>query len=72
MLGDLGAGKMSISDLRAQAKSAAMQLRDLEKEAGDDSNGTLGMYLSVLENFLAETEPAPAGINTNAAARKQR
>ena len=72
LLGDLGAGKMSINDLRAQARSAAVQLRELEKEAGDDSPGTIGLYLSVLENFLAETESGPAGVNTNAAARKQR
>lgn len=56
MLGDLGSGKMSMADLRAQAKDAANQLRALEKEAGEDSTGTMGLYLSILDSFLAETE----------------
>jgi hypothetical protein len=68
MLGDLGSGKMSMADLRAEAKSAAAQLRALEKESGDDSSGTLGVYLSILDGFLAETESATAGV-TNKAVR---
>lgn len=68
MLNELGTGKMSISDLRAQAKSAATQLRELEREAGDDASGTAGLYLSILDSFLAETESATAGV-TNKAVR---
>lgn len=71
MLNDLGTGKMSMSDLRAQAKSAAAQLRELEKEAGDDASGSVGLYLSILDSFLAETESASVGISTNAATRKK-
>ena len=70
MLNDLGTGKMSIADLRAQARDAANQLRALEKEAGEDSTGTMGLYLSILDNFLAETESA-AGVMTNSAVRKK-
>jgi len=70
MLGDLGSGKMSMADLRAQAKDAANQLRALEKEAGDDSSGTVGLYLSILDNFLAETESTSLA-PTNSAARKK-
>lgn len=70
MLNDLGTGKMSIADLRAQARSAAAQLRELEKEAGDDASGTMGLYLSILESFLAETE-ANATRSTNAPLRVQ-
>jgi hypothetical protein len=66
MLGDLGSGKMSMADLRAEAKSAAAQLRALEKESGDDSSGTLGVYLSILDGFLAETESATAGVTNKA------
>ena len=61
---------MSIADLRAQARDAANQLRALEKEAGEDSTGTMGIYLSILDNFLAETESA-AGVMTNSAVRKK-
>jgi hypothetical protein len=70
MLNDLGTGKMSIADLRAQARSAAAQLRELEKEAGDDASGTMGLYPSILESFLAETE-TNATRSTNAPVRVQ-
>jgi len=65
MLNALGTGKMSIADLRAQAKSAADQLRELEKEAGGDVSGTAGMYLSILDSFLAETESTSTFATTN-------
>ena len=68
MLNDLSTGKMSIADLRAQARNAANQLRELEKEAGEDSTGTMGLYLSILDSFLAETESPTSGI-TNKAVR---
>ena len=70
MLNDLGSGKMSIADLRAQARDAANQLRALEKEAGEDSSGTMGLYLSILDNFLAETE-SMGGTATNSMVRKK-
>ncbi len=68
MLNDLGTGKMSIADLRAQAKSATEQLRELEKEGGADTSGTMGMYLSILDSFLAETESTATSAKTNQAA----
>lgn len=68
MLNDLGTGKMSIADLRAQAKSATEQLRELEKEGSADTGGTMGMYLSILDSFLAETESTATSAKTNQAA----
>lgn len=62
LLGDLSTGKMSVGDLRAEAKSAAAQLRALGKEAGDDSSEMVNMYLSVLDGFLAETESGSATV----------
>jgi hypothetical protein len=62
MLGDLMSGKMTVADLRVQAKSAADQLRALKKELGPESDSTLDSYLSVLESFLKEVptdEPFP-------------
>jgi hypothetical protein len=70
MLNDLGTDKMSIADLRAQARDAANQLRQLEKEAGEDSTGTMGLYLSILDNFLAETESTGSGATNNAGRKK--
>jgi hypothetical protein len=55
ILNDLTTGKMSVADLRAQARSAAAQLRALQGEAGEDS-GAVDMYLSVLDSFLRETD----------------
>jgi len=70
MMGDLTSGKMSIVDLRAQAKSTAAQLRELEQAGGEGATGTMGLYLSILDNFLAETEPATPAVTNRAAQRK--
>ena len=68
MINDLTTGKMSVENLRAQAKAAADQLRMLEKDAGDDVSGASGLYLSILDGFLAETEMPSAKVATNAPA----
>lgn len=58
MLNDLTTGKMTIADLRAQAKAVADQLRSLQSEAGEDASGTADLYLSLLDRFLGDTGPA--------------
>lgn len=58
MLNELSTGKMSVGDLRAEAKAAAAQLRELEKEAGEDAGGMIEMYLSILDGFVQQTEAA--------------
>jgi hypothetical protein len=61
MLGGLAAGTISISDLRAQAKSAAEQLRAMKKELGSGADDALDGYLAVLDSFLNEsTSETPA------------
>jgi hypothetical protein len=65
MLNDLTTGKMSVGDLQAQARSAATQLRALQKEAGEDS-GTIDLYLSVLDGFLKEVDSAGGGTSAPA------
>ena len=59
MLDELGSGKMDMNDLRAQAKSAADQLRALGPGASEEAD----TYLAILDNFLQETDP------TNSAAQ---
>ena len=59
MVTDLATGRMDINSLRAQAQSAAAQLRSLEPEAGAEDTGTLNMYLSILDKFIKETAPSP-------------
>jgi hypothetical protein len=66
MLNDLISGKLNMDDLRAQAQSAADQLRAAKKEGGDDS-GMTDSYLKILDQFLKST-PAPAVAKTNAPA----
>ena len=66
MLNDLSTGRMNLGDLRAEAKSAADQLRSLRKELGADATDGLDGYLTILDNFVQESAPA-AGTTTNVA-----
>ena len=68
LLNGLTTGKLTLGDLRNEAKSAADQLRALEKDLGDDSGFALDGYLSILDGFLSET--APADISQPAPARR--
>jgi hypothetical protein len=62
LLDGLSSGKMDINGLRAEAKSAADQLRALKKGMGSDD--TLDAYLNILDSFLAESAPSPT-VSTN-------
>jgi len=64
LLGGLMSGKLSVEDIRAEAKAAADQLRALQRESGEDAGFAASAYLSVLDHFLKET--APSGAATNA------
>ncbi len=63
LLGGLLSGKLSVDDIRAQAKTAADQLRALQRESGEDGGFGTSVYLSILDHFLKET--APSGSATN-------
>lgn len=58
LLGGLSTGKLGINELRAEAKSAADQLRALKREQGGDGDSELDGYVSILEDFLRETAAA--------------
>ena len=58
LLGGLSTGKLGINELRAEAKSAADQLRALKREQGGDGDSEFDGYVSILEDFLKETAPA--------------
>ena len=56
-------GSVSMNDLRAQAKSAADQVRALRKDVGEEAGPMLDGYLEILDKFLAES--AAGGSLTN-------
>ncbi len=66
LLGGLMSGKLRVDDIRAEAKSAADQLRTMQRESGEDAGFAANAYLSILDHFLKET--APSGSATNAPA----
>jgi hypothetical protein len=57
LLNGLMSGKVTLEDLRTQARSAMDQLRAFKKEFGDDAS-ELDDYLNILEKFLKESGPA--------------
>lgn len=67
LLSGLMSGKVTMDDLRAQAQSAADQLRALKSEGGEDAGFATDAYLAILDRFLKATPPAAPA--TNAPAR---
>jgi len=67
LLGGVMSGKVSINDLRAQAKTAADQLRGFKRELGEEAGSEVDGYLAVLDHFLQETGSVT---NSVTAARK--
>jgi len=53
-------GKLSLDDIRAQAKTAADQVRSYRHELGDEAGGMLDTYLSILDKFVNETDDPKA------------
>ena len=64
MASGLMSGKLTVNDVRAEAKSAADQLKELKRDLGEDGGLALDGYLAILENFLQQTAP-PTGSVTN-------
>lgn len=62
MVAGLMSGRLTVNDIRVEAKSAADQLKELKRDLGDDTGGALDGYLAILENFLRET--APPGVSS--------
>ena len=65
MIGGLLSGRLTVNDIRVEAKSAADQLKELKRDLGEDAGGALDGYLAILENFLRETAPPPGVSATN-------
>jgi hypothetical protein len=64
LVGGLMSGKIDMNSLRAEAKTAADQIRPLKSQGGD-AGEAMDYYLTILDSFLKETaqsnpSPAPA------------
>ena len=57
MLGGLMSGKLSVNDIRGQAKTAIGQINQLKKES-PQTDPMLDAYLEILQNFVNEAEAA--------------
>ncbi|MGO9204492.1 MAG: hypothetical protein ACLQM8_28555 [Limisphaerales bacterium] len=62
MLGDLTSEKMTLNDLRAQAKAVADQARGQRGEINGELGGLLDSYLGILDHFLQETAPPESAV----------
>ena len=65
MVSGLLSGRLTVNDIRAEAKSAVDQLKELKRDLGEDGGGAFDGYLAILENFLRETAPQPGVSATN-------
>jgi hypothetical protein len=54
LLNGLSTGKIDLNGLRAEAQSAADQLRSLQKDSGPDASDAMDSYLAILDSFLQE------------------
>jgi threonine dehydrogenase-like Zn-dependent dehydrogenase len=60
MVRGLASGTLNLGDIRAKAESTLEEVRQLQKELGDDDTaGLLNSYVGILENFVKQ-----AGTNT--------
>ncbi len=58
LLGGLMSGKLSVNDIRNEAKSSIDQIYKLKQELGPEADSSLDSYLAILQNFVNEAEPA--------------
>jgi hypothetical protein len=66
LLGGLMSGKLSVDDIRAEAKIAADQLRALKRDGGEEAGFATDAYLAILDHFLKETAPSASATNAPA------
>ena len=65
LVGGLMSGKLDVNDIRAEAASAANQIRALKRDLGDDAGWAMDGYLAILDTFLRETA-SPTGSSAKA------
>ena len=70
LLGGLMSGKLGVEDIRAQAKTAADQLRALKRDGGEEVGFMTDAYLTILDHFLKETAPSESATNASSSVPK--
>jgi len=70
LAGGLMSGKLTLDDLRREARTAAGQLRELKRDFPDAAE-SLDAYLGVLETFLNEPDNKPSAATSSPRATKQ-
>lgn len=68
LVGGMLSGKLTVNDIRVEAKTAVSQLKELKRDLGEGAGGELDGYLAILEHFVQETAQPVAGSATNAPA----
>lgn len=63
LLGGFLSGKLTVDDIRAQAKTAVQQARAIRNDLGENGGPLLDRYVSILEKFLDETVPSDSITN---------
>ena len=63
LLGGLMSGKLSVEDIRAEAKTAADQLRALQRESGEDEGFAVSTDRAILDHFLKEAALSASATN---------
>jgi hypothetical protein len=66
LVGGLIGGKLTVEEIRVEAKSAADQLRALKQDLGPEVGEAMDGYLAILDHFLRESAPS-TGTVPNAA-----
>ena len=71
MVQGLASGSLNVGDIRSKARSTLDELRELQKELGDDDTaGLLNSYASILENFLKHSGTNAPGVKPTQPALK--
>jgi hypothetical protein len=55
LMGGLMSGKISVSDIRAQAQDSIQQIKDAKQQLGPEIGDSLDGYLAILQSFVNET-----------------
>jgi hypothetical protein len=57
----LMSGQLNVNDIRNQARQGIVQINKLKQELGPQADESLDSYLTILQNFLNESEPGSSG-----------